>query len=133
MTLVEVLIAMAIMALVSMAVVAGLSSALVYSQMHSGKVTAEALARTQLEIIKSDNYTSLAPGFTVVVDDTAGFTINKTIERYDPNTGGSTSSDTGILRVTVNVFSTNNTSYSGYNGNTVKVYENITITELKLK
>jgi prepilin-type N-terminal cleavage/methylation domain-containing protein len=78
-TLVEVVIAMLLLGIIGMAVLTSLSYASTVLIIADRRATAESLAKTQMEYVKSQNYSTAEPGgvgnYTRITDVPNGYTI----------------------------------------------------------
>lgn len=78
-TLVEVVIAMLLLGIIGMAVLTSLSYASTVLIIADRRATAESLAKTQMEYVKSQNYSAAQPGgvgnYTKIMDIPAGYSI----------------------------------------------------------
>jgi type II secretory pathway pseudopilin PulG len=110
MTLIEVLIALSIIAAVSTTFLVGMatsSKAVIVVQEH---VNAESLAKSQMEAIKRWAYdaTGIPPNYQAAkltakpTDITAGYDINIAAERLDPKNDGF-GNDDGLQQITVTI------------------------------
>ena len=101
-SLMEVLVALAIFAAVGVTFMAGLQTsgrAVIISQKH---VTAESLAKSQMEDIKGQEYDDVnnPPQYQVFSSGIEGYSIAATAERLDP-LGDGTDNDDGLQKITV--------------------------------
>ena len=103
-TLIEVIIAMALLAIVAVAILSGLSTGSRAIFVADERATAESLARSQMEYVKKQPYdrTNNPPIYTLLASPPAGYTISLTAERLDPK-GDGTGNDDGIQKITVTV------------------------------
>ena len=96
-TLVEVVIAMALIAIIGVAFLGGLSNAMWSLHIADVRTTAESLARSEMEYIKSDQYED-AP-WQVPEREFEGYTIVSSAVPADDAEGP----DTGVQEITVTV------------------------------
>ena len=107
-TLVEVLIAVAVLAIIASGIFTALHVSLRTTAIANERTTAESLTRTQLEYIKQCDYDDInnPPVYgldpTIIATMPAGFSMVVTAERLDPSNNG-TDDDEGIQKVTVGV------------------------------
>jgi prepilin-type N-terminal cleavage/methylation domain-containing protein len=113
-TLIEVVIAIALIGLIGVAVLSALSTASLALIIADQRATAESLARSQMEYIKDNSattydgnltighplYPSLAPSILPLPPNYSS--VNTTAVRLDPNEDGA-SNDDGIQQITVTV------------------------------
>jgi len=125
MTLIEVIIALAILGLVAVTFLVGLSTALKATSLADERATAQSLAQSQMEYVKSQNYSSVnAWSYTVstsernssnpplpwwdpandepplLSNDYAGYCVKVESGQVDAGTG----EDEGIRKITVTVY-----------------------------
>lgn len=117
-TLIEVLFALAILGLVAVAFLTAISTSGKAIIVADKRTTAESIIRMELEYIKNVDYDKVSSGFYYRLpgspptwDPThslpshfVGYSLLASGVRMDPNTGGQTQTDTGILNVCVTVF-----------------------------
>ena len=137
-TLIEVVIAMGLLGIIGAAVLAALSYASTMLIIADRRATAESLAKTQMEYVKSQEYVPAPNGgvgnYSIIADIPAGYAIwsaNRTIPPdppplvdtvvigipWDSGNDTATYEDNGLQKITVivkyNVLSYNTTSQSG--------------------
>ncbi len=103
-SLMEVVIALALLGIVAVAFLGGLSTASRAIFTADERATAESLARSQIEDVKIQPYdgTNNPPGYAPLLDIPEGYEIYVTAERLDPK-GDGTGNDDGIQKITVTV------------------------------
>ena len=104
-SLIEVLIALAILGLVAAAFLGGLATASKAMFIADKRTTAESLARSQMEYVKNQDYDAIndPPVYAKLLDIPDGFNIDDiTAFRLDPNDNG-TENDDGIQKIIVTV------------------------------
>ena len=103
-SLVEVLIALAILALVAVAFLSGLATASKALIIADERTTAESLAKSQMEYVKDCEYDDInnPPQYEIDpdLDIPDGYDIEITAERLDPK-GDGTDNDDGIQKITL--------------------------------
>ena len=106
--LLETLVALAILGLVAVAFLSGLSTAARATFIADEQATAESLGRSEIECVKSQEYETagqyqnrVGQGFVMP----AGYTTDTTVNSIDPDTGEpeSPGNDQGIQKITVTV------------------------------
>lgn len=118
-SLIEVIIALAILGVVSAAFLGGLSTAYRAVAIASERTNAESLTRSELEYIKNCHYADLTSGFSYEIPDKpppwdptrtaldshyAGYSVSVTGEPIDPSTHNTTAEDPGMQQITVEVY-----------------------------
>lgn len=103
-TLIEVIIAMALLGIIAIAFLGGLVSASSAIIIADQRATAESLARSQMEYVKNQDYDSInnPPQYTLLSDTPAGYTIEIDAERLDPE-GDGFDNDDGLQKITVTI------------------------------
>jgi prepilin-type N-terminal cleavage/methylation domain-containing protein len=105
-TLIEVLIALALIGIIAIAFLSALSTASMALITADERATAESLARSQMEYVKNQPYDNIndPPQYTKLPDPEIpnGYDIVITPERLDPE-GDGTDDDDGIQKITVTV------------------------------
>jgi len=105
-TLIEVLVALAVLGVIGAAFLGSLATSSNVIFIVDEKATAESLARSQMEYTKKQDYdaTNNPPQYEIDpdLDIPAGYEINVTAERLDPN-GNGTENDDGIQKITITV------------------------------
>lgn len=102
-TLVEVLVALALLSVVGIALYGALSSATVMAPMVDEKTTAEDLAERQMELVMSTNYDPFdPPEYEALTDVDSGYTVEVEAERLDSENDG-LADDDGLQMITVTV------------------------------
>ena len=103
-TLIEVIIAMALLGIIAIAFLGGLATASKAIIIADERATAESLARSQMEYVKNQDYDGVnnPPQYTLLSDTPADYTIVIDAVRLDPN-GDGTDNDDGIQKITVTV------------------------------
>ncbi|MFC1957490.1 prepilin-type N-terminal cleavage/methylation domain-containing protein [Chloroflexota bacterium] len=113
-TLLETLVALAILGLVAVAFLGGLSTGAKATIVANERTTAESLAQSQMEYVKSQDYDSRNnPQYTQIPDNPTGYDIFINAERLDAKDDGHENDD-GIQKITVTV---------SHNGNLVLTVE----------
>jgi prepilin-type N-terminal cleavage/methylation domain-containing protein len=103
-TLTEVLIALAVLGVVSVPFLAGLSGSFGAITIADERTIAESLARTQLEVINNALYDTTSPyGYNKITDIPAGYDIAITVILIDPETGNASTLDLGVQKVSVTI------------------------------
>jgi len=104
MSLIEVLVALAILGLVAAAFLSGLATASRALIIADERTTAESLARSQMENVKNQPYDdiNIPPQYEIDpdLDIPPGYDIEITAERLDPE-GDGTANDDGLQKITV--------------------------------
>lgn len=104
MTIAEVLIALAIFAVVGVTFVSALGTNFKVLLMADQRTTAESLAKTQMEAINNAPYESTPPyTYSKISGIPAGYDINIVVALVDPETGLTSALDLGVQKVTVTV------------------------------
>ena len=103
-SLIEVLIAVALIGIIAIAVLSALSTASAALIVADVRATAESLARSQLEYVKNQPYDDIndPPEYTELPEIPDGYDIAINATRLDPNEDG-TDNDDGIQEITVTV------------------------------
>ena len=103
-SLIEVLIALALVGIIAIAFLSGLSTASMALIIADEHATAESLARSQVEFIKNQPYDDInnPPQYTPLPEIPYGYDIVITAERLDPNYDG-IANDDGIQKITITV------------------------------
>lgn len=106
-SLVEVVIAVAVLAIIASGIITALHVSLRTTAIANERTTAESLTRTELEYIKQCDYDDINNPPVYGLDPTLtnlpfGFSMDVTAERLDPSNNG-TDDDEGIQKVTVGV------------------------------
>ena len=103
-TLIEVIIAMALLGIIAIAFLGALATASQAIIIADERATAESLARSQMEYVKNQDYDGVnnPPQYTLLSDTPADYTIVIDAVRLDPN-GDGTDNDDGIQKITVTV------------------------------
>jgi prepilin-type N-terminal cleavage/methylation domain-containing protein len=106
MSLIEVIVALGILGLVAITFLTGVSTALKAASLADERATAQSLAQSQMEYVKSCPYDSAnnPPEYGLDADLPVpdGYTIEVAAERMDPKADG-TGNDDGIQKVSVTV------------------------------
>jgi prepilin-type N-terminal cleavage/methylation domain-containing protein len=103
-TLIEVIIALALLGVVAVAILSGLSTGSRAIFVADERATAESLARSQMEYVKEQPYdaTNNPPLYAVLPNIPENYQIDVTAVRLDPK-GNGTGNDDGIQKITVTV------------------------------
>ena len=106
--LIEVIIALAILGIIAVAFLSGLSTSLKAVLISDERSTALALAQGQMEYVKSLAYDeSTEPDHPQYVENTdltpSGYTVDISAERLDPE-GDGTADDDGLQKITITVY-----------------------------
>ena len=103
-TLIEVIIAMALLGIIAIVFLGALATASNAIIIADERATAESLARSQMEYVKNQDYDGVnnPPQYTLLSDTPADYTIVIDAVRLDPN-GDGTDNDDGIQKITVTV------------------------------
>ena len=103
-SLIEVLIAVALMGIIAIAVLSALATASAALIVADERATAESLARSQLEYVKNQPYDDIndPPQYILLSEIPDGYDIAINATRLDPNEDG-TENDDGIQEITVTV------------------------------
>lgn len=114
-SLIEVLIAIAVLSLIVVAFVAGIGTAYKTNAVGDEQTTAESLSRAQLEYIQSQPYSSsLTYDYLSVPEDMTGYSyVTPMVNRLDPKHDGA-GNDDGVQQILVSV---------SHNGKTVFTLE----------
>lgn len=101
-TLIEVIIAVALLGGIALTLVSALSTASLALIITDKQTTAESLTRSQLEFIKNQPYDDInnPPQYTTLSEIPNGYDIVITAERLDPNEDG-TDNDDDIQKITI--------------------------------
>jgi prepilin-type N-terminal cleavage/methylation domain-containing protein len=106
-TLVEVLVALSIFAVVSVTFVSALGTNFTVLLLAEQRTTAENLAKRQMEAINNEPYNATEPlpadPYTKITGIPTGYDINIAVVRINPETGVVSASDLGVQKVTVTV------------------------------
>ena len=107
-TLIEVLIALAILSIIAVTFLSGLATASEASFIADERSTAQSLAQSQIEYVKSQSYINYAdpePGDYGLVAAPANYSIEIMAVPIDPNTGQPLPSgqDNGVQKITVTI------------------------------
>jgi len=105
-SLIEVMIALAILGLVAVAFLSGLSTSLKAVFISDERSTAQTLAQGQMEYVKSQDYdeSTEPPQYVENVDLTpSGYTVDISAERLNPE-GDGTDDDDGLQKITITVY-----------------------------
>ena len=105
-TLIEMIIAMGILAAVSVTFLLGMSTSSRAVMVSQERVDVESLAKSQLEYVKSSAYDEVHDpplyGIAPSLDIPQGYTVVPNAERMDPK-GDGTGNDDGIQKITVTI------------------------------
>ena len=105
-TLIEVVIAIALMGTIAIAVLSALSTASLALITADKRATAESLARSQMEYVKNSPYDDVLesghPQYPTITPLPPGYTVVTTAVRLNPE-GDSLNDDDGIQQITVTV------------------------------
>jgi len=103
-TLIEVIIAMALVGIVAVAILSGLSTGSRAIFVADERATAESLARSQMEFVKNQPYdaTNNPPVYALLPNIPENYQISVTAVRLDPQNHGS-GNDYGIQKITVTI------------------------------
>jgi len=103
-SIVEVLIAVAVIGIVAAGFLAAVSAGSRAIITAGERAAAEAIARSQMEDIKVQSYDSTGnpPQYSAMLDIAEGYRVTITAERLDPS-GDGTSNDDGLQKITVTV------------------------------
>jgi prepilin-type N-terminal cleavage/methylation domain-containing protein len=106
MTLIEILIALGILAAVAVVFLVGMETSSKAVMVSQNRVTVESLAKSEMEYIKSQTYDDKNDppkyGIDPNLDIPQGYNVSYTAERLDPK-GDGTNTDDGIQKITVTV------------------------------
>jgi prepilin-type N-terminal cleavage/methylation domain-containing protein len=102
-TLIEVLVALAIMSFVAVTFIVGLGVSINTSTINKDSIDAEELAKYQMEFIKAQDYKETNPPVYQMTTAPSGYYISGLAERMDPK-GDGTATDDGIQRITIRVY-----------------------------
>lgn len=108
-TLVETIIALAILGMVAVAFLSGLATASKATFITDERGTAESLARSQMEYVKSQSYINYAepdPGDYGLITTPDSYSVEVLAAPIDPDTGeplASPDDDNGLQRITVTI------------------------------
>ena len=105
-SLIEVMIALAILGLVAVAFLSGLSTSLKAVFISDERSTAQTLAQSQMEYVKSQDYdeSTEPPQYVENVDLTpSGYTVDISAERLNPE-GDGTDDDDGLQKITITIY-----------------------------
>ncbi len=113
-TLIEVLVALAILGIVAGIFLTGLSVSSKSVMVSEKRITAESLAKSQVEYIKNLDYDDINNPPVYAIDPDlnipAGYDISVTAERLDPENDG-LGDDDGLQKVTITVSRDDNTVF----------------------
>jgi prepilin-type N-terminal cleavage/methylation domain-containing protein len=105
-TLIEILIALGILAAVAVIFLLGMSTSSKAVMVSQNRVTVEGLAKSEMEYIKSETYDALHNPPQYNMDPSLqipqGYNVSYTAERLDPK-GDGTGNDDGLQEITVTV------------------------------
>jgi len=101
-TLVEVLVAIALMGTIAIAILSALSTASLALFTADKRATADSLARSQMEFVKNQDYDdiNIPPQYTKLPEIPDGYDIDIEAVRLDPDDDG-TDDDDGIQMITL--------------------------------
>lgn len=104
-TLIEVIIALAFLGIIAVAFLGALFTASDALVTADSQATAESLARSQMEHVKTQAYDSInnPPQYTLLTDIPDGYDIEIVAERLDPQEDGFDDDD-GIQKITVRIY-----------------------------
>jgi len=105
-SLIEVIIALAILGIIAVAFLSGLSTSLKAVLISDERSTAQALAQGQMEYVKSQDYDEITepPQYSENPSLTPdGYTVDISAERLYPE-GGSTDDDDGLQKITITIY-----------------------------
>ena len=103
-TLLEVLIAAAIFAVVGVTFVSALATNFKVLFIADQRTTAESLAKAQMEVINNAPYDSIPPySYTKITGIPAGYDVIIAVALVNPETGSTSATDLGVQKVTVTV------------------------------
>lgn len=108
-TLIETLVALAVLGLIAVVFLSGLATAARATLIADEQATAESLARSEIEYVKSQqpyiNYAEPDPGEYELITPPASYSLEITAEPIDPDTGQPllAGQDEGIQKITVTV------------------------------
>jgi Tfp pilus assembly protein PilV len=103
-TIPEVLVSVAIFAVVGVTFVYALATNFKVLQIADQRTTAESLARTQMEAINNAPYDTISPyTYTKISGIPSGYDINIAVALVNPETGAVSATDLGVQKVTVTV------------------------------
>jgi type II secretory pathway pseudopilin PulG len=111
MNLVEVLIALLILAAVGGVFLVAVSTSSKAVMVAQQQVSAEGLAKSQMESIQQQNYSVNGAAYTTLTQIPAGYAIQFTVVLLNPQ-GGSTGSDQGLQKITITVTHGGNTVFT---------------------
>ena len=104
MSLVEVLVALSLFAMVSVTFSNAMGTNYKVLIMADQRTIAESLAKTQLEAINNTPYNSTSPyTYNKISDIPAGYDINIAVALVNPETGATSALDLGVQKITVTV------------------------------
>jgi len=104
MTIAEVLIALAIFAVVGVTFVSALGTNFKVLLVADQRTTAESLVKTQMEAINNAPYDSTPPyTYDKITGIPAGYDINIAVALVNPETGAVSATDLGVQKVTVTI------------------------------
>lgn len=103
-SLLEVLLAVALAAILGMSVPSALSTANKATIISNEHTLGESLARSQMDYVQNQDYdhTNNPPVYTLTPGFPTGYTVVQTAERFDPK-GDGTADDDGLQKITVTV------------------------------
>jgi len=105
-SLIETLIALALMGIIAAAFLGGMTTASKATSLADERATAESLARSQMEYVKGQGYISYADpshGEYALIVTPSGYSVETTAVPIDPDTGEplAEGEDNGIQKITV--------------------------------
>jgi len=102
-SLIEVVIAIALIGVIAVAVLSALSTASIALIITDKRATAESLARSQLEYVKNQLYDDIntPPEYDLLPEIPDGYNINIEAVRLDPENDSPPEDDDGIQKITV--------------------------------
>jgi type II secretory pathway pseudopilin PulG len=105
-SLIETLIALALLGMISVPFLSGLATASKATYIGDERATAGSLARSQMEFVKGLNYIDYSvPGHEEyeLIAPSADYSVEVTAVPIDPNTGEASAEDQGIQRIAITV------------------------------
>jgi prepilin-type N-terminal cleavage/methylation domain-containing protein len=115
-SLIEVLLSLALIGIVVTGILSALATSSRATLTNDVQTTAQNLAEGQIEYMRSQSYSSeYPPEYQVLADVPAGYNVNCTAIRLDPEGDGS-GDDDGLQKITVTV------SFSGVTATTIETY-----------
>lgn len=109
MTLMEVLIAIAVLGVIAAAFLTALGGGLKGAMVADERTVAESLARSQLEAIRNAKYDDESPYGYAKIDSPRGYDVTIAVKLFDPLTGSPDAKVTDFQRIIVTVFRDNKT------------------------